>query len=81
MQGISGTGSLRLGAAFISRFAPETIVYISNPTWGPHRTIFGDCGLKVREYPYYHKETNGIDFDNFIQTIKVITKIYQFNNH
>ena len=74
---------MRLGAAFIARFAPRTTVYISNPTWGPHRTIFGDSGLEVKEYPYYKRETNGIDFDGWLRTIHVhetTNILYSFNS-
>lgn len=42
VQALSGTGSLRLGAAFIARWMKGTTVYISNPTWGNHR-----CGARV----------------------------------
>jgi aspartate/tyrosine/aromatic aminotransferase len=34
VQGLSGTGSLRLGAAFIQRYFPGVKVLISSPTWG-----------------------------------------------
>merc|ERR1711865_1329432 len=34
-QTLSGTGALRLGAEFVKRYAPESSVYISSPTWGP----------------------------------------------
>ena len=36
VQGLSGTGSLRLGAAFIQRYFPGTKVLISSPTWGKY---------------------------------------------
>jgi aspartate/tyrosine/aromatic aminotransferase len=36
VQGLSGTGSLRLGAALINRYFPGAKVVISNPTWGVH---------------------------------------------
>jgi hypothetical protein len=39
-----------VGAAFIARFMKGTTVYISNPTWGNHRNIFGDEGV---EWKYY----------------------------
>lgn len=39
VQALSGTGSLRLGAAFIARWMKGTTVYISNPTWGNHRCV------------------------------------------
>ena len=33
LQSLSGTGSLRIGAAFLSKFMPGRTVYLSNPTW------------------------------------------------
>jgi aspartate aminotransferase len=50
LQALSGTGSLRVGAAFIARWMPGTKVYLSNPTWGNHRNIFADEGV---EWVYY----------------------------
>ena len=47
LQSLSGTGSLRLGAAFIAKFLPGTTVHVSNPTWGNHNNIFADAGVKV----------------------------------
>lgn len=34
VQGLSGTGSLRLAAAFIQRYFPDAKALISSPTWG-----------------------------------------------
>lgn len=34
VQGLSGTGSLRLAAALIERYFPGAKVVISSPTWG-----------------------------------------------
>ena len=50
LQSLSGTGSLRVGAGFIARFLKGRTVYISNPTWGNHRNIFGDEGVKWEYY-------------------------------
>lgn len=36
VQSLSGTGSLRLAAAFIQRYFPDAKVLISSPTWGKH---------------------------------------------
>lgn len=33
LQALSGTGSLRVGAAFLGKFMPGRTVYLSNPTW------------------------------------------------
>ena len=50
LQSLSGTGSLRIGAAFIAKFLPGTVVYVSDPTWGNHHNIFADAGVKVEKY-------------------------------
>ena len=50
MQTISGTGAVRLGADFLARFR-KAPVYISDPTWGNHISIFQDAGFDVRKYP------------------------------
>jgi len=62
LQALSGTGSLRIGAAFIARFMKGAKVYISNPTWGNHRNIFGDEGVEWVYYRYFDPETVGLDF-------------------
>ena len=36
LQSLSGTGSLRVGAAFVKRFFTGAKVYIPNPSWGNH---------------------------------------------
>jgi aspartate aminotransferase len=62
LQSLSGTGSLRVGAAFINRFFPGAEVYIPNPSWGNHKNIFADAGVGVQQYKYFDKETIGLDF-------------------
>lgn len=62
LQSLSGTGSLRVGAAFIQAWLPGKKMYISNPTWGNHRNIFSDAGLEWEYYRYFDPETIGLDF-------------------
>jgi aspartate aminotransferase len=70
VQGLSGTGSLRLGAAFIQRYFPGTTVYISSPTWGNHKNIFNDAGVPWKEYRYFNPKTVGLDFDGMMEDIE-----------
>jgi aspartate/tyrosine/aromatic aminotransferase len=45
LQGISGTGSLRIGTEFVTNFLPKgTAIYYSKPTWGNHLSIFQHSG-------------------------------------
>jgi aromatic-amino-acid transaminase len=62
-QALGGTGALKLGADFLKRFLPQSELYISKPSWENHRALFEAAGFAVREYPYYHPETHGLDFD------------------
>ncbi|KAL8475224.1 hypothetical protein ACS0TY_031585 [Phlomoides rotata] len=70
VQGLSGTGSLRLAAALIQRYFPGSKVLISSPTWGNHKNIFNDAGVPWSEYCYYDPKTIGLDFDGMISDIK-----------
>lgn len=42
---------------------------MSNPTWGNHHQIFKNVGLPVETYPYFHKETKGLDFEGMKETL------------
>jgi len=66
VQSLSGTGSLRVGAAFIAKFMPGAAVYLPNPTWGNHKNIFADAGAAWKEYRYYDKATIGLDLEGMI---------------
>eukprot|EP00252_Welwitschia_mirabilis_P010225 TRINITY_DN233_c0_g1_i2.p1 TRINITY_DN233_c0_g1~~TRINITY_DN233_c0_g1_i2.p1 ORF type:complete len:411 (+),score=100.02 TRINITY_DN233_c0_g1_i2:589-1821(+) len=70
VQSLSGTGSLRLAAAFIQRYFPGHKVLLSSPTWGNHKNIFNDAGVPWSEYRYYDPRTVGLDFEGMIADIK-----------
>lgn len=70
MQTISGTGAVHLGALFLAKFYKGSqTVYVSNPTWANHHQIFSNVGIKVAQYPYFSKETRGLDFDGMTAAI------------
>merc|ERR1712055_448412 len=63
VQGISGTGSLRIGAEFISKHFPlNRTIYLPKPSWGNHTPIFKHAGFNVEGYTYYDAKTCGLDF-------------------
>lgn len=69
-QTISGTGAVHLGALFISKFYPGSpTVYFSNPTWANHNQIFSNVHLPIATYPYFSKDTKGLDFDGMKKAI------------
>lgn len=47
-----GTGALRLAGEFIARNLPGRGIWLSDPTWPIHETLFAACGLKVGHYSY-----------------------------
>jgi aromatic-amino-acid transaminase len=47
-----GTGALRLAADFIGHCLPGRSIWLSDPTWPIHETIFAEAGLRVGHYPY-----------------------------
>uniref|UniRef100_A0A1D1ZUP4 Aspartate aminotransferase n=1 Tax=Auxenochlorella protothecoides TaxID=3075 RepID=A0A1D1ZUP4_AUXPR len=69
LQSLSGTGSLRVAAAFLAKFLPGVTVYLSRPTWGNHKNIFGDAGVEWREYAYFNPATVSLDFDGMLHDI------------
>jgi len=71
-QALSGTGALRVTGEFIkTHMAPQAHeIWVSDPTWGNHNTIFQKAGLTVRTYPYYEKETKGFNFDGMMTCLR-----------
>lgn len=70
VQGLGGTGSLKIGADFLRRFLPAAEVWISNPSWENHQMLFEAAGFKVNSYPYYDAQTRGLDFNNLLATLQ-----------
>ncbi|PNY25006.1 Aspartate aminotransferase [Tolypocladium capitatum] len=71
MQTISGTGAVHLGALFLAKFYKgASTVYLSNPTWANHKQIFGNVGLETAQYPYFSKQSNGLDFEGMKAAIQ-----------
>jgi len=73
VQAISGTGALRVGAAFLSKWwEGNREVYLPAPSWGNHTPIFQHAGLKVNKYTYYDAKTCGLNFEGCLNDIKKI---------
>ncbi|MCL4834155.1 MAG: aspartate/tyrosine/aromatic aminotransferase [Caldilineaceae bacterium] len=72
VQAPGGTGALRVAADFVSEISPAATVWISDPTWPNHPSVFQSAGLKVATYPYFDASTNGVDFDAMLATLATI---------
>lgn len=65
-QAAGGSGALRLGAQLAYAASPNATVWVSTPTWANHIPLIGSTGLKLDTYPYYNRETLGVDFDDML---------------
>ncbi|WP_174821634.1 amino acid aminotransferase [Duganella rivi] len=74
VQAIGGTGALKIGADFLKRFAPDSEVYISDPSWENHRALFESAGFKVNNYAYFDAATHGVNFAGMIADIKAMPR-------
>ena len=66
VQGIGGTGGLKIGADFLKKLNPAAKVLISDPSWENHRALFSSAGFIVESYRYYDAATRGVDFDGML---------------
>jgi aromatic-amino-acid transaminase len=71
IQGLGGTGGLKVGADFLYRLNPDAKVLISDPSWENHRGIFSQAGFTVEAYPYYNAARRDIDFDGMLTALNV----------
>ena len=67
-----GTGALRVAADFIAQKLPAATVWISDPTWPNHPSVFAAAGLQTKSYPYFDATSNGVAFDAMLETIRQI---------
>jgi aspartate aminotransferase len=75
VQSISGTGALRIGSEFLSKWYPNSkVVYQPSPTWGNHVPIFKFAGVDVKNYRYYDKGTCGFDEKGCLEDLAKIPK-------
>ncbi|KAK8553598.1 hypothetical protein V6N13_062397 [Hibiscus sabdariffa] len=86
VQGLSGTGSLRLAAALIERYFPGAKVLISSPTWGNHKNIFNDARvpwLLVRDPLFFFTVVlnNPTGIDPTPEQWEIIADVIQEKNH
>ncbi|MFD1709652.1 aspartate/tyrosine/aromatic aminotransferase [Ottowia sp. GY511] len=70
VQGLGGTGGLKIGADFLRHLNPNAKVLISDPSWENHRALFTQAGFKVETYRYYNAGTRSLDFDGMLADLK-----------
>lgn len=70
IQGISGTGSLRLAADFIAQFMPGKKVFIPDTTWGNHPAILEASRIPQGEYRYLDGSGCRLDFKGLMEDFR-----------
>lgn len=71
-QTVGGTGAVRLGAEIIKTLAPETKVFISDPSWPNHKAIFKSVGLDVDDYRYHDAATKKYDLEGMMEDLAAV---------
>jgi aromatic-amino-acid transaminase len=70
VQALGGTGGLKIGADFLRQIAPQSEVWISDPSWENHRALFENAGFKVNSYPYYDAASHGLNFKAMLEAFQ-----------
>ena len=68
-----GTGALRLCADFIKKCLPGRGIWLSDPTWPIHETIFATAGLNVAHYPYVGQD-NRLNVPAMLAKLETVPK-------
>ncbi|GGY26765.1 amino acid aminotransferase [Paludibacterium paludis] len=69
IQTLGGSGALKVGADFLRRYFPQSAVWVSDPTWDNHVSIFEGAGFTVNRYPYFDAGTRRVAFDAMLATL------------
>jgi aspartate aminotransferase len=69
-QTLGGTGALRIGGDFLTANQLCSTIYLSDPTWPNHITIFLRAGMKVDTFTYYDMNNNVLNFTGMRQSLE-----------
>ncbi|KAE8150027.1 pyridoxal phosphate-dependent transferase [Aspergillus avenaceus] len=70
VQSVAGTGANHLGALFLANLMKPKTVWLSNPSWANHLTIWELAGVPRKTYPYYKAATRSFDFEGMMSTLE-----------
>ena len=74
VQSPGGTGGLRLAAEMFGTHYRGTRIWISQPTWPNHPSIFTASGLEAKTYPYLDAAKTGLDIDALLKCLNTETR-------
>ncbi|KAJ9253419.1 hypothetical protein DTO207G8_4152 [Paecilomyces variotii] len=70
VQAVSGTGANHVGAIFLAHHLKPKHVWLSDPSWANHNTIWDLSGIPIKQYPYYNPSTRKLDFEGMLQKLE-----------
>ena len=70
IQTVGSSGGLKVGADFLKTWLPEAQVWVSDPTWDNHRSMFEGSGFVVNTYPYFDASTGGLRFEAMLAALR-----------
>lgn len=71
VQGLSGTGDLRVGAEMLCKVLGFKTYCISRPTWENHRLVFNNAGFETcLEYRYWDAANRKFDLDGMLEDLR-----------
>ena len=70
IQSVGSSGGLKVGADFLAAYFKGSQVWVSDPTWDNHRSMFEGAGLTVNTYPYYDAATGGVKFAAMLAALR-----------
>ena len=74
IQTVGSSGGLKVGADFLKTWLPDAAVWVSDPTWDNHRSMFEGSGFQVHNYPYFDSTSGGLRFDAMLDTLRGLPK-------
>lgn len=74
IQTLGGTGALKVGGDLLHEAYPDSQMWISDPAWDNHHSIFGGCGIKTNKYRYFDSQTQGVDFEGMLADISALAE-------
>jgi aromatic-amino-acid transaminase len=71
IQTVGSSGGLKAGAEFLRRWFASSGVWISDPSWDNHRSLFESSGISVHSYPYYDP-AGGVCFEAMLDCLRML---------
>lgn len=64
-----GTTALRVAGEVLFRVLGVKTIWMSDPTWANHKSIFSAAGLELKQYGYLNEAGTGLGFDRVLSSL------------